>query len=563
MHLSHLLSALPTILHRTPGDPDIVNIEQDSRRVRPGTLFVARRGSGFDGHRFIPEAIAKGAAAIVVEKKIGEIKEMKELEEIRELKESSIGSKVPSVPFIQVPNSAGALAWLCAAFHGFPARKLVMIGVTGTDGKTTTCNLIHSILLAAGIKAGLISTVNAVIGGRVLDTGLHTTTPDAPDMQRYLAQMVEAGMTHCVLETTSHGLAQHRVTGCEFDIAVVTNITHEHLDFHGSLDNYRAAKAKLFEGLATSYKKPGINKLAVLNADDESVAYLRSRLSVPYVTYGLTDGTAIRASDISYQPDKTCFSITISHLSGLTQSRKKRGKIRARGAYTPRALILPVFSSLVGAHNVSNCLAAIAVGVTGLGLEPETVARGVAALKSVPGRLERFELGQDFIALVDFAHTPNALKCALETARQLSRGKVILVFGSAGLRDVAKRRWMGEIAAELADYAILTAEDPRTESLEAILAEIAAGVEDNGGVEGKTFWRIPDRGEAIRFAVGLAQPGDVVLACGKAHEQSMCFGMTEYPWDDRVALRSALAARLGIAGPPMPLLPTSTVISDQ
>jgi UDP-N-acetylmuramoyl-L-alanyl-D-glutamate--2,6-diaminopimelate ligase len=343
-------------------------------------------------------------------------------------------------------------------------------------------------------------------------------------------------MTHCVLETTSHGLAQHRVTACEFDIAVVTNITHEHLDFHRSLDAYRAAKARLFEGLATAHKKPGVEKLAVLNADDDgSFDYLRKRIAVPHLAYGLAANADVRAADIEYHPDCTRFSV-ISNLQS------------------------PIFNlqtSLVGDYNISNCLAAITVGVRGLGLEGESAARGVASLKGVPGRMERFDLGQPFTAIVDFAHTPNALKRALETARRMAKGRVIVVFGSAGLRDVAKRRWMGEVAAKLADFTIITAEDPRTESLEAIMAESAEGAKSKGGVEGKTFWRVADRGEAIQFAVDMAQSGDVVIACGKAHEQSMCFGMIEYPWDDRVALKAALSKRLGFPGPAMPELPTS------
>ncbi len=548
MRLSTLVSALPAVLQRSPGDPDILGLEHDSRCVTPGALFVARRGGNTDGHRFIPNAIERGAVAIIGE-----------------------DSHIPTPPhlaYVQVPNSSEALAWLCAAYHDFPARKLVMIGVTGTDGKTTTCNLIHSVLLAAGLKVGMISTVNAVIGDEVLDTGLHTTTPDAPDVQRYLAQMAAAGMTHCVLETTSHGLAQHRVAACDFDFAVATNITHEHLDFHGSLENYRAAKARLFEGLAAAHKKPGVEKLAVLNADDGSYEYLRARLSVLYMSYGIAAPADVRAAEINHTPDSTRFTVRSS-------------------AVRPLASDLHFQTSLIGLFNISNCLAAIAVGLNGLGLPPEVVQRGIASLKGVVGRMERIDLGQDFTAIVDFAHTPNGLKRALETARQLAggksfaaenagsgekskrisahsahsavnnKGRVIVVFGSAGLRDVAKRRWMGEVAAELADLAVITAEDPRTESLEAIMAESAAGAEAKGGREGHTFWRIADRGEAIAFAVGLAAPGDVVMACGKAHEQSMCFGEIEYPWDDRVAMRAALSARLGLPGPAMPRLPTS------
>jgi len=527
MLLSQLASALPKILSRSEGDPNITSIEENSRNVKHGSLFVARRGTNVDGHKFIEDAIQRGASAIVIEKDIKEI----------------IGNKgnafplfpsFPLVPFIQVPDSSEALAWLCAAFHDFPARKMIMIGVTGTDGKTTTSTLIHSILVATGIKAGLISTVNAIIGDQVLDTGLHTTTPDAPDVQRYLKQMVKAGMTHCILETTSHGLAQHRVTACEFDIAVITNITHEHLDFHGSIDNYRAAKAKLFEGLSTATKK-SVNKLAVLNRDDWSFDYLRERITVDYASYGLNgDAADVRATEISYQPDSTHFNVNI-----------------------PQLPITNYQSHLLGDFNISNCLAAITATVKGLGVSAEAAQRGIESVKGVTGRLERIGLGQDFISIVDFAHTPNALKRVLQVARTLTQGRVIVVFGSAGLRDVAKRKWMGEIAAEFADLTIITAEDPRTESLEAIMAESAEGATSKSRIEGKTFWRIADRGEAIQFAVDQSHAGDVLLVCGKAHEQSMCFGTIEYPWDDRVAVRAALAKRLGLSGYEMPKLPTS------
>jgi len=564
MLLSQLTSALPSILERSPGDPDILSIEHDSRQVTPGALFVARRGGTVDGHQFIPQAIEKGAVAIVGE---------------------GVG-QIANLPYVCVPDAAEALAWLCAAFHSFPARKLVMIGVTGTDGKTTTSSLIHSILKAAGFKAGLITTVSAVIGDQLFDTGLHTTTPDAPDLQRYLAQMVEAGMTHCVLETTSHGLAQHRVTACEFDMAVITNITHEHLDFHGSLEDYRAAKAKLFEGLAVAQRKAGVQKMAVLNVDDESFDYLRERLNVAYVSYGLGESAEVRATEIVYAPDGTAFVVELK----LPAVDGGQTPIRSRPSF-------PVETTLVGEYNVSNCLAAITVGLKALGLPPQTVRRGIASLAGVPGRMERIDLGQDFTAIVDFAHTPNALKRTLETARRMIedpapnldnrlyrklapsprprgrpnredavgerngrgvQGRVIVVFGSAGLRDVAKRRWMGEVAAGLADFTVLTAEDPRTEPLEAIMAESAKGLTSKGGAEGKTFWRVADRGEAIAFAVNLAKAGDVVIACGKAHEQSMCFGTVEYPWDDRVAMRAALSARLGSRGPAMPQLPTTS-----
>jgi UDP-N-acetylmuramoyl-L-alanyl-D-glutamate--2,6-diaminopimelate ligase len=416
---------------------------------------------------------------------------------------------------------------------------MVMVGVTGTDGKTTTANLIHSILTHSGHRAGLISTVNAFIGGEALDTGLHTTTPDAPQVQALLAQMARAGLTRCILEATSHGLAQERVTACEFDVAVVTNITHEHLDYHGTAEAYRAAKGRLFAGLATAARKPGQEKVAVLNRDDSSFDYLQSLATGRQVSYsqvdaaGLAESADVVASDVKSTPDGTRFTVT------------------------HRGQPFQVETSLFGRFNVSNCLAAAAVALEGLSVSAEAVQTGIAGAPPVPGRMERIDMGQAFTAVVDFAHTPNALARALETAREMTSGRVIAVFGSAGLRDRAKRRLMPAVSAALADLTVLTAEDPRTEPLDGILAEMADACARAGGVEGRTFWRVPDRGDALRHAVGLARPGDLVIACGKGHEQSMCFGEFEHPWDDRTALRAALAELLGRPGPPMPWLPTS------
>lgn len=538
MNLSSLLTTLSDYsLESATADPNITFITADSRQVQPGALFVAVRGDNFDGHRFIPDAIENGAAAIVAE---------------------SPHPHTPTLPYVLTPDSRVALGWLAAAWHGFPSRQLTLIGVTGTDGKTTTASLIHSILLAAGCKAGLISTVSAIIGDETLDTGFHVTTPDALEIQSYLARMVAAGLTHCVLEVTSHGLAQRRVTGCDFDVAVVTNITHEHLDYHKSYENYRAAKGMLFAGLTTSARKPGIEKAGILNRDDGSFDYLRSILKEQCLSYSLQAEADARATHIRHTPDGLHFQASVANYQ------------------------LPITTFLVGDYNLSNCLAALAATVGALGLAPEAAQKGIAQLKGVPGRMERIDLGQPFTAIVDFAHTPNALRRTLETARKIlttertettekisvreasvnsvvkKKSRVIAVFGSAGLRDVEKRRLMAETSAELADLTLLTAEDPRTESLDDILEMMAFGAKRKGGVEGETFFRVPDRAEAIRLAVRLAQPGDIVLACGKGHEQSMCFGDVEYAWDDRTALRAALADLLGTPGPEMPRLPTHT-----
>jgi UDP-N-acetylmuramoyl-L-alanyl-D-glutamate--2,6-diaminopimelate ligase len=495
-------------------DVPITGIAIDSRKVEQGQLFVALPGSSVDGHAFIADAIARGAKAVVCEREITGL----------------------SVPCMRVQNSRQVLTWLAAAFYGNPGRGLTVIGVTGTDGKTTTCNLIYQILLSAGLKTGLISTVNAVIGEEVIDTGFHVTTPDAPDVQLYLARMVEDGLSHAVLETTSHGWAQYRVDACEFDIGVITNITHEHLDQHGSYENYRAAKARLFQSLEKTRPKPqGNPRLAVLNKDDSSYEYLSNQVSGSQISYGLNATADIRAESVIYSPQGIHFEAV-------------GGGFR-----------FPVTSPLVGAFNVSNCLAALATAIRGLDVAPTAIAAGIAAMPGIPGRMERIELGQAFTAIVDFAHTPNALRVAIETVRKMTDKRIIVIFGSAGLRDKEKRRMMAEVATQWADISILTAEDPRTESLEEIMEEMAEGARRQGGMEGKSFWRVADRGEAIRLGVRMAQPGDVVMACGKGHEQSMCFGTIEYPWDDRLALRSALSERLQIAGPEMPFLPTQGI----
>ncbi len=492
----------------------VQTVAADSRQVTPGALFVAVTGGTHDGHDHIPAALDNGAVAIVGER-------------------SGLSSPVP---YLQVRDARQALAYLAARQNGFPARRLTMIGVTGTDGKTTTANLLYHILTAAGLRVGMISTVNALLGDRVVDTGLHVTTPDAPAVQGYLAEMVRAGLTHCVLETTSHGLAQHRVSSCDLDVGIVTNITHEHLDYHGDYAAYRAAKAKLFEGLSQAARKPGQPKVAVLNADDSSYDYLK---------------TIPADRQISYSTVKTA-DLTVRRLQSTSGETSFDLVIGAR-AY-------PVRSSLVGRYNVSNILAA-AGGALALSdtVSPAAIQQGVASLKGLPGRMERIDLGQPFTVIVDFAHTPNALQRAIETGRGMvgAGGRVIAVFGSAGLRDVGKRIMMAEISARYADLTVLTAEDPRTEPLDNILKEMAAGCIAHGGQENVTFFRVRDRMRAIYRAMTMAQPGDVVLICGKGHEQSMCFGQVEYPWDDRRAGRAALAACLALQPSPDSGLPTA------
>jgi len=512
MRLRQLFGEIPRL---NPGDlPDlqIEGVSSDSRRLARGHLFVAIRGTQQDGHAYLGDAARAGAGALV-----------------GELPDPGHG-----LPYVQVPDSRLAYALLAAAWYRHPTRELVLIGITGTDGKTTTANLLHAILHHAGHRVGLISTVNALIGAETVDTGLHVTTPDPLDLQGYMRKMVDRGLTHCVLEATSHGFAQHRVAGCEFDVGVVTNITHEHLDFHGTYDAYREAKGRLFSGLGRGGRKPaGPEPAAILNRDDASFEYLSQITSVRQISYGTAPGADVRAEQMVVGAEGVSF---VARWAGKEQ---------------------PLQSGLVGAYNVANILASFSAAVEALGVAPQAAAQAVAEFSGVPGRMERIELGQPFRVIVDFAHTPNALREALRAARIMTKGQLIAAFGSAGLRDRAKRRMMAEISIELADRTLLTAEDPRTEPLEAILEEMAAGAAARGGVEGESFWRVPDRGQAIRLALQIAQPGDVVIVCGKGHEQSMCFGEVEHPWDDRVAVRAALAEHQGVEGPAMPSLPTS------
>ncbi|MDX1613815.1 MAG: UDP-N-acetylmuramoyl-L-alanyl-D-glutamate--2,6-diaminopimelate ligase [Candidatus Promineifilaceae bacterium] len=485
--------------------------------VGPGACFVARVRTGSDGHPYIGQAVAGGAALVVGQRP-----------------QETLTAELGSVPYLQVADSALTEAWLAAAWHGFPANQLLCVGVTGTDGKSTTVNLLYAILSQAGLPVGMLSTIKAALGQREEPLALHVTTPEAPVIQAYLRRMVDAGLSHCVIEATSIGLAQHRVAAVPFDVAVVTNITHEHLDYHGSYEAYFQAKARLFGALnqplpATpqpATAKAGQARTAILNAADDSHTRLAALPTPQTLSYAVDREADVTASAIRYRADATTFRL---HLPGRDP--------------------LPVQAALPGPFNLANMLAA-AAAAHALGVGPAAIGAGLAAVSGLSGRMEPIDRGQSFQVVVDFAHTPNALTKAIAAARAMTAGRVIVLFGSAGKRDVQKRRLMAEIAAREADLTVLTAEDPRTESLDEILAAMAAGCRSQGAVEGQTFWRVPDRGRAIYFALELADDQDLVLLCGKGHEQSMCFGTVEYPWDDRQAARAALDAML--AGRPMP-----------
>jgi len=496
MNSRELLEALPAAQALRWGDFEIRQVTSDSRRVKPGDLFVAIRGVAVDGHCYIGAALAAGAVGCIVERETPELVQQ---------------------PTLVVPNARQAYAHAQAAYYGNPSHEMVVIGVTGTDGKTTTTRLLSAILRAAGKAVGSINTISAEIAGGDYPLSFHTTTPDAAQVQAYLRQIRDTGAEYTVLETTSHGLAQYRVAACEYDVAVVTNITHEHLDFHGSYEAYRDAKAMLFTGLQHSVRKPGVPKVAVLNRDDPSFPILAAFPADVQMIYGLQPGAPITAGNITVSPEGLRFTLR-------WQSRLEE-----------------IQSPLLGRYNIENILAAASAAL-GLGIEVSAIQRGIASVETIEGRMQRIDQGQPFTAIIDFAHTPNALERALSTVRELTNGRVIVVFGSAGLRDRAKRAWMGRVAGRLADYAVLTAEDPRTEPLDAIIEEIAKGCRESGMLEGEQFERVEDRAAAIQAALELARPGDLVLTAGKGHERSMCLGTVEYPWSEHQAMRDGLAS---------------------
>jgi UDP-N-acetylmuramoyl-L-alanyl-D-glutamate--2,6-diaminopimelate ligase len=505
-------TALPQPPHYDGHDVEVTDIVEHTDYVKCGSCFVARIRTGTDGHSYIGKAIHAGASIIIGQRSREEL-----------------GEDLEEVPYIQVEDSAITEAWLAAAMYEFPSRNLVMIGVTGTDGKTTTTNLIYEILKSSSIKAGMLSTIKASVGNYDEPLALHVTTPEAPIIQGYLKRMVDAGLTHCVLEVTSHSLAQHRVDAIEFDVAVHTNITHEHLDYHGDYERYFHAKARLFRGLKEpawpaenkAKAKSQLAKTTILNRDDHSFESLAQIAPAPRTTYGLNQYADISAVDITYTAKQTSFELQLPAIKGL-----------------PR-----IETALVGEFNVYNMLAAAGAAFVA-GISPEQICTGLNAVQELSGRMEKISHGQDFHVIVDFAHTPNGLERAIGAARSMTSGRIITVFGSAGKRDVAKRIIMAEISARDADFSILTAEDPRTESLDEILSMMAGGCIKQGGLEGKAFWRVKDRGAAIYFALSLAASEDLVLICGKGHEQSMCFGTTEFPWDDRQATRAAIESLL-------------------
>lgn len=501
MQLQALLAALeqpPVAFHNVSEwgeNIDITALAYDSRHVTPGGLFIAVPGTHTDGRRFLADAARRGAVAAL-----------------------GLQPETFNLPlaYIEVSNVSIALANLASAFYGYPAYQLCTIGVTGTDGKTTTSNLISTLLDVAGKQSGLMTTANFKLRDQEWENTSRQSTLEALEIQQFLRRMVEADVRYAVIEATSHGLELQRVRGCAFDVGVVTNITHEHLDFHGTIEKYRRAKARLFEMLDPARDKGlGIQPIAILNRDDVSYEVLKPYCNVPVLDYGFDKAAAIRAVDVQLDAYSTRFR-----------------------AIMPGAEV-DIETQLVGRFNVSNCLAAIATAYS-LGVQVTDIARGLAGVKGVTGRMERIDEGQPFTVIVDYAHTPDSLEKVLSILRPLTTGKLIAVFGSAGERDVQKRPIMGQIAAKMSDFFVLTDEDPREEDREHILHDIANGAESAGKREGCDFLCIADRTQAIATAFAHAQPGDTVLLAGKGHEQSIIIGRKKIPWDDRRVAREQL-----------------------
>ena len=488
-----LLDALTDKTVLGPIPATVKGVAYDSRRVEPGELFVAVPGLKLDGRRYVEQALTRGTAAVV-------------LEGPDPFEGRAIGR-------VLVPSSREALARLADAYFGHPSGALTVVGITGTNGKTTTSYLVDALLSARGQRAGLIGTVQYRVGAEVISAG--QTTPEAVELQSLLRRMVVAGITAVAMEVSSHALALSRVDGIDFDIAVFTNLSQDHLDFHATMDAYRGAKRRLFVLLAAG-RKPG--RTAVVNADDPSGLAMVTDLPLRTVTYGIRGRADVRPERWS------------SGAEGIRMSVR-----------TP-AGDLDIASPLVGEHNVMNLLAAAGVGVA-LGMAPEAIGRSVGSVVSVPGRFERVEAGQPFLVVVDYAHTPDALERTLETARKLvgRAGRLAVVFGCGGDRDRGKRPLMGAIAGRLCDRVWVTSDNPRSERPEAIIADIVAGIP--GGLVAGRHETLPDRKAAIQSALHWARADDVVIIAGKGHETYQIVGAEVLPFDDRAQARSTLAGR--------------------
>jgi len=470
---------------------EISGISFDSQLIQEGFLFVALKGEKTDGHKYIESAVKNGAKALIVEK--------------------APDAAYPGVSVIEVADSRTSLAAAAANFYGHPTKELSLVGVTGTNGKTTVTYLLESIWNYERKKAGVIGTIDYRFGSKKFNAPM--TTPESLDLMRMFREMREYGTDYVAMEVSSHAIDRKRVLECHFDAAVFTNLTQDHLDYHGTLEKYLSAKKKLFtELLASSEKK---KKFSIINIDDPSGIEIAKEAPCDLVTYSITNGSASVGVE-----DR---NITDQGIRATVNTPFGRVKIQ---------------SQLFGEHNLSNILAAVSAALA-LGSRVESVEGALSGFTTVPGRLERIENPFGFQILVDYAHTPDALQNVLMAVRPLTGGRVILVFGCGGDRDTTKRPKMGAIGRELSDILIVTSDNPRTESPEGILDDIEAGVLE-GKADHKPYLRITDRKEAIKQAISMARESDTVLIAGKGHEDYQILGTKKYPFDDRVIARETI-----------------------
>ena len=495
MKLSALLAAAPAVQGQTTRDPEVTAVCYDSRRVVPGALFAAICGHRIDGHTFVPDALARGAAALLVQRPLA-----------------------APVPVLVSPDVRRTLAQMAAAFYGRASERLFVVGVTGTNGKTTTAYLVEGVLAAAGHRVGVVGTIDYHYGAKTVANPV--TTPESLDLQRILAEMDAAGVTHVIMEVSSHALDQHRVEAVCFDVGVFTNLTQDHLDYHADMAAYWRCKRRLFTELLPHGPKAH-RGAAVVNIDDPHGRELAAELTLPCLTCGTAACSRIRPAS---------WNVTTTGLAARLD--------------TPAGPI-DIASPLVGRHNLDNVMAAVGCGILA-GAAPAAIARGIAAVPRVAGRLERVPDPLGRHVYVDYAHTPDALKNVLSALRPLATGRLVCVFGCGGDRDRGKRPLMGEIVARLSDLAVVTSDNPRSESPLSIIEQILPGLRR---CQATDRWLVePDRATAIERALALARPGDTVLIAGKGHETYQILADRTIRFDDREVVRRALAATAPAAG---------------
>lgn len=494
MNLNELASRLA--LGRVIGDDRTVigGLQMDNRKVQPGDMFICVKGRVFDGHGFARQAVEAGAVALLCEYPVD-----------------------ADVPQLIVPNVRYAMTVLASHFYGYPSNELKVIGITGTNGKTTTSYIVEHILSDTGAVTGLMGNIETKIGAlRIPNTG--TNTQESIDLQRNLRKMRDAGCDYCVMEVTSNGLDAGRVIGCRFRTAIFTNLTQDHLDYHQTMDNYKAAKGLLFSRLGNTFAADAESRqFAILNADEETSGYFAGLTTAQVITYGIHHDADVRATDIKMGSNGTTF---VCHTFKGT---------------------VPISMRLVGTFNVYNVLGAIAASLVE-GIDLQRIALSLENMPAVEGRMEVVEAGQPFLVLVDYAHTPDGLDNALSTIQQFAEGRIVTVFGCGGDRDRKKRPLMGKVTAEYSDYVIVTSDNPRSENPHAIMLDIEPGLIEEG-ITSDRYELIDDRREAIQKAIDLASPNDVVLIAGKGHETYQEIMGEKHDFDDRLVAKEAIRRR--------------------